>query len=312
MPLVGVAFSGGLDSTALLHATVASASRHGATVVALHVHHGLHGDADRWAEHARRLCARWSRRGSPLSFACARLAGRPRRGESVEAWARQGRYAALHDMATAAGTDLVMLAHHRRDQAETFLLQALRGAGASGLAAMPREADERGVTWARPWLDVPHDAIEAYARRHRLAHVDDGSNDDRRFARSRLRLDVWPALTAAFPDAEAALATAARLAGDARSVLDATTRTDLAAVVRDADHALDLVAWRELTTARRRLVLVAWLRDRLGGPAPRTLVDRLDAEVGRTHASRWPAPGGIVRRHRQALSFEPGDRARGR
>ncbi len=304
--MVGVAFSGGLDSTALLRATVARAATLGIRTVALHVHHGLNANADAWAQHAQALCERWAARGRPVSFRMQRLCGRPAAGESVEAWARAGRYAALRDMAVEAGSDLVLLAHHRRDQAETFLLQALRGAGPSGLAAMPRSAVSEGVTWARPWLDAPRSAIVGYARRHRLAHVEDDSNDDPRYARNRLRIDVWPALETAFPDAEATLATAARLAGDARSVLEATTADDLRGVADATSRTLDLTVWRALTPARRRLVLVAWLRVCIGRPAPRTLVDRLAVELGQPDATCWPAPGGALRRRRHLLSYEAG------
>jgi tRNA(Ile)-lysidine synthase len=122
------------------------------------------------------------------------LAAAPRAGESVEAWARRSRYRALREMALARGVDLVLLAHHRRDQAETFLLQALRGGGVAALSAMPKVARRDGVTWARRGSATPREAIEAYARRHRLRWIDDDSNDDDRFARNRLRRHVWPAL----------------------------------------------------------------------------------------------------------------------
>jgi len=122
-------------------------------------------------------------------------------------------------MALANGASLVLLAHHRRDQAETFVLQALRSAGVAGLSGMPREVERDGITWIRPWLDVSRDDVEAYVRKHRLKHVDDDSNTDTRFARNRLRRDVWPALTAAFPQAESALAAAADWAQEAQSCL---------------------------------------------------------------------------------------------
>ncbi|HEU6454362.1 MAG TPA: ATP-binding protein, partial [Roseateles sp.] len=113
---VAVAFSGGLDSTALLHATTRAAT--GQAVIALHVHHGLLPQSDGWAAHCERTAGEFG-----AAFACVRLSGAPARGDSVEAWARVGRHRALHDMAVAAGADLLLLAHHRRDQAETFVLQ---------------------------------------------------------------------------------------------------------------------------------------------------------------------------------------------
>jgi tRNA(Ile)-lysidine synthase len=122
-PVVAVAFSGGRDSTALLHATLRAARDGGVQVVALHVHHNLQPEADTWLAHAQQVCQRWSR-GAPLRLLHRRLAGTPARGDSVEAWARRERYRALADMAHEAGAELVLLAQHRRDQAETFLLRA--------------------------------------------------------------------------------------------------------------------------------------------------------------------------------------------
>ncbi len=129
---VGVAVSGGLDSTALLHCVVALARRHPALRVhALHVNHGLQDDADAWQRQVAEQCRRWSRPQAPVSFHAARLQGRPGRGESVEAWARQHRYEALARLAGQQGCHLVLLAQHLDDQSETVLLQALRGAGST-------------------------------------------------------------------------------------------------------------------------------------------------------------------------------------
>ena len=197
--VVAVAYSGGRDSTALLHATLRAADAQGVQVVALHVHHGLQPGADEWLAHCERQCAAWRRKGWPVEFAFKRLHLKPPKGESVEAVARDARYEALRVMAIECGADTVLLAHHRRDQAETFLLQALRGAGVAGIAGMPKGIERDGITWLRPWLDEPREHIEAYVRKHRLRHIDDDSNDDIRYARNRLRLKVWPALAASFP-----------------------------------------------------------------------------------------------------------------
>ncbi|MEO5772299.1 MAG: tRNA lysidine(34) synthetase TilS, partial [Burkholderiaceae bacterium] len=209
-----MAASGGRDSMALLHCTARSAKTMGIEPIALHVHHGLMPQADAWAEQVQAICLRWK-----IRFEMQRLAGKPAKGDSVEAWARAQRYAALTAMAEACGTGLVLLAHHQRDQAETFLLQALRGGGPAGLAAMPQQAVRHSIVWARPWLAAPHDAIEAYARRHRIACVDDPSNADPRFARGRLRAAAMPALRSAFGDADAALASAAARSAQAQAVL---------------------------------------------------------------------------------------------
>jgi tRNA(Ile)-lysidine synthase len=273
-------------------------------VVALHVHHGLNAAADRWLAHGRDLCARWARRGLPVEFAATKLEDRPGAGESIEGWARQARYRALRQMAQARGIDLVLLAHHRRDQAETFLLQALRGGGVAGLSAMPARVRREGVTWARPWLEMPREAIEAYVRRHRLAHVDDDSNADTRFARNRLRLEVWPVLDMAFPAAEATLAAAARWAQEATVVLAEVAEVDLAATC-DASS-LDIAAWRSLSPARQGNLLRAWLRRSTGRAPGASLVERLLREVPARGALRWSSGDGELRSYRGRLRFAPG------
>lgn len=293
---VAVAFSGGRDSLALLHATLRVAGSAGLQVVALHVHHGLMADADAWVKAAIRLCGRWQRAGWPLRLRWHRLSGSPARGDSVEAWARRERYAALAAMAREEGASLVLLAQHRRDQAETVLLQALRGAGPRGLAAMPRSAEREGLVWARPWLDQPREAIEAYVRRHRLKAVEDPSNADPRFARSRLREQVWPLLCESFADAESALAQVARRAQEADAVLAELAALDLASMADAAG--LHRVRWLDLSPARRANALRAWLAAQLGSGAPDALVQRLLREWPSQAHARWP-----VDRQRQLVSF---------
>ncbi|MFO1340355.1 MAG: tRNA lysidine(34) synthetase TilS [Burkholderiaceae bacterium] len=297
-PVVAVAASGGRDSTALLHATVHAAARCGLQVVALHVHHGLNPAAGGWQRHVQRQCARWARSGLPVRCLARRLEGAPAPGDSVEAWARRERYRALAEMAREAGAALVLLAHHRRDQAETLLLQALRGGGPAGLAAMPRETVRDGIAWCRPWLDQPGEAIAAYVARHRLGHIDDDSNADTRFDRNRLRLEVWPALLRAFPQAETSLAQAARQSRRAARLIDEIGSSDLQAVqaarvpaeagAPGAD-ALDLRAWLALSLARRAGALRAWLAAATGDAVRDRGLERLLAELPTAPASaRWP------------------------
>lgn len=294
-PRVAVAASGGRDSTALLHCVVRSAAALGIEVVALHVHHGLMAAADVWLRQVRAQSRRWG-----AAFMSHRLDGRPPPGASVEAWARGERYIALAAMAQEAGCSLVLLAHHRRDQAETWLLQALRGAGPAGLAAMPRQAPRQDLVWARPWLDQPRQAIDAYVRRHRLQFVDDASNADPRFARNRLRSAVWPALLAAFPDAETTLADAAVRAQEASALATEVATLDLAPLQQGTGLRVDL--WQALPPARRRNALRGWLAGALAAPVPETLVQRLFSELPAAGSGRWPAPGGELRLHRRILS----------
>ena len=293
---VAVAASGGRDSTALLHCTARAAQALGIEVLALHVHHGLEPAADDWLAHVRRQSRRWG-----CGFESRRLADSPPAGASVKAWARRERYRALAAMAKAADCDLVLLAHHRRDQAETWLLQALRGGGAAGLSAMPRVAQRDGRTWARPWLDLPREAVEAYVRRHRLSHIDDASNDDPRYARNRLRRAVWPALLSAFPDAEASFVSAALQAQESAVLATEVLGQDLPALLRGG--ALAIGPWLALPPARRLNALRGWLASVLGRGSPSTLVDRLMVEVPGATSARWEAPGGELRLYRGMLSL---------
>jgi len=283
---VAVAFSGGLDSTALLHATARAVE--GTRVVALHVHHGLQPQADDWAAHCERVAREFG-----AHFACTRLSGAPERGDSIEAWAREGRHRALHDMAVTAGADLLLLAHHRQDQAETFVLQAMRGAGTAGLAGMPRAQWRDGLCWARPWLDRPRSEILAYAEQHGLSWIEDPSNADARHARNRLRQTLWPA----FPAAEAGLAQAARWAQQAAALAAEVAASDLAAFA--SAERLDLVALLALSPARASNALRAWLAQFTAAPA--SLVERLLAEWRPGATLSWPAPGGAVHAYRDGL-----------
>ncbi len=302
-PRVAVGYSGGRDSTALLHATLRAAKPLGVRVLALHVHHGLNPQAEAWVQHCRLQCERWRRRGWPIEFAFDRLTGSPAPGDSVEAWAREQRYRSLSALAIAHGIDLVLLAQHQQDQAETFLLQALRGAGAAGLAAMPAQAERAGIHWARPWLHESRASIEAYVRRCRLRYVDDDSNGDVRFARNRLRIEVWPAMSNAFPHAAAALARSATWSQDALQCLEELATLDLRQVA--GDKGLDVPAWLRLSDARRSNALRAWLQTAGGrGAANASLTTRLLAELPNARSGSWPSPNGTVRLYRNRLNHQ--------
>ena len=302
---LAVAVSGGRDSTALLHCTARLARDHGVSVHALHVHHGLMADADAWVLHLRRQCRRWVRAGLPVTLHVHRLSSAPPPGASIEAWARRERYAALATMARAASCDTVLLAQHGRDQAETFLLQALRGGAPRGLAGMGSERESHGVRWSRPWLSRPREAIDAYLARHRLKAVEDASNLQARFARGRLRAAVWPALLGAFPDAEAALAAAGRRAHEAACCLEILATIDLTSAF-DANGRLLVAALRALDGARQRNALRHALQRLTGRSAPESLVDRLCSEAFAVPIGYWPVPGGELRLYDRRIEFIAG------
>lgn len=315
-PCVAVAYSGGRDSTALLHA-VASAARDGmaspdgggCTVLALHVHHGLSVHADDWLGHAEVTCDAWRAAGLPVSLRWRRVQVAQGPGLSLEAEARRARHAALQEMAHEAGADLLLLAHHRRDQAETLLLQALRGGSVAGLAGIPRDVVRAGVRWVRPWLDHPREAIEAYVAAHGLSHIEDDSNADPRWARNRLRMAVWPVLTEAFPQAESALAASAQRVADTLGPL-AQWRAAQLPTVQALDGGLDVLAWSRHEPGERRELLRHWYAQASGAALSAAWLMRLSEELPRVQQAsgvgRWPDLGLRVYRGRlQWSAHEP-------
>lgn len=215
-----VAFSGGLDSTVLLHAL---AARRDLDPLAIYVDHGLADDAAAWRAHVERFAAD---RGVQLTVLAVSVEAAT--GDSIEERAREARYRAL---ASALGPgDAVLTAQHAADQAETLLLQLLRGAGVAGLAGMPDYAP-LGAGWClRPMLAIDRPAIEAYARDCRLEWHDDPSNTDTRFSRNYLRLEVLPVLRRRWPALSATLSRAAGLQSEARSLLDQLAAADAHAI----------------------------------------------------------------------------------
>ena len=191
-----VGLSGGVDSVVLLHALAGERS----DLRAAHIHHGLSPNADRWARFCRRLCRGL---GVPLTVRRVRVA---RRGEGLEAAARAARYAALRKLPF----DVLALAHQLDDQAETVLMSLLRGAGPRGASGMRARARFDGRLLVRPLLDVPREAIVAYARKHGLRWVEDESNAAEAYARNFIRLRIAPLLAARYPRWRQALARAAR------------------------------------------------------------------------------------------------------
>jgi len=222
---------------------------------------------------------------------------------SLEASARDARYAALRELARARGVKTIALAHHQDDQAETLLLQLGRGAGPAGLAAMPAEhVDADGLAWCRPLLGVTRAAIAAYAEALALPHVDDPSNADKRWRRNAVRGDVAPAWRAAMPGYPATIARAAEHQADAAALLDALAERDAQDAGYDAAAgSFAAAALSALDDARARN-LMRWFLRRHGLPPPssarlRAMVDQLahardDATVAIAHA------GAIVGRHR--------------
>jgi len=297
-----VGYSGGMDSQVLLHGLATHRDRWPErTLAAIYVDHRLQAASAAWGEHCGRVC-----RALDIPFRALRVDARPGPGESPEAAARRARYAVL---AAELEPDAALLtAHHRDDQAETLLLQLLRGAGPHGLAAMPSAA-RLGRGWLlRPLLAVDRADLLAYAQAHRLRWIEDVSNTDVGFDRNYLRHCVLPLLRDRWPAANRALARSAHWCAEAAAWLDAEAAADLIRVSADRPDGLRLPGMRELGAIRQRNLLRYWLRQ-LGLPIPdhrqleHVLRDGLTARPDRQPRIHWP--GGEVRRYRDTLYAMP-------
>lgn len=254
---VAVALSGGLDSMVLLHALNAL----GRQISAVHVHHGLSRNADRWAEFCQEICQAWA-----VPFFLYRVEVERGSDDGLEAAARRARHACYREVPA----DWVGLAHHRGDRAETMLFNILRGAGVQGAGAMP----ERNGRLLRPMLDLARSEIAAYAQSRGLRWIEDESNRDVRFSRNFLRHDVLPAISQRFPAVGKRLARAAARFAEAASLLDDLAKLDL------GDHPavfpLSLELLKQLPEPRARNILRFLLaQHRIGIPSEQRLTEAL-------------------------------------
>jgi tRNA(Ile)-lysidine synthase len=265
--------------------------------MALYVDHGLQAAATAWGEHCAQVC-----RALNVPFRVLQINARPAPGESPEAAARRARYAAL--AAELSPDSALLTAHHRDDQAETLLLQLLRGAGPHGLAAMPA-VSRLGQGWLlRPLLNVDRAELLAYARAHDLQWIEDASNQDTGFDRNYLRHRVLPLLRERWPAMNRTLARSARRCAETAAWLDEEAAVDRTRVATDRPDGLSIPALRELSELRQRNLLRYWLRQ-LNLPIPdarqlhQILRDVLTAAIDRNPCVHWP--GAEVRRYRDVL-----------
>ena len=224
---IAVALSGGLDSVVLLDTVCKAQAKNKSTeIFAFHIHHGLQKQADDWLIFCEKLAKKYK---IHFDFRLLHLTGSQEQG-NIEARARAGRYEALTDLCIEYGIEDLLLAHHQNDQAETVLLQLLRGAGVAGAAAMPssRQLDSKHgkITLWRPLLDQSRKELEAYAKEHKLQWIEDPSNQDSKYRRNAIRKTIIPALEKIQPEAIANLARSAGLLSEAQTLLDRLAMQD--------------------------------------------------------------------------------------
>lgn len=292
---IAIAFSGGLDSSVLLHCLAASAEARKRGLRAIHVNHQLHADSDAWAVHCVKIC---NSSDVPLQTLPVRVDRGQGRG--LEASARDARHAAIQS--AMRREEIIAFAHHRDDQAETVLLRLLRGAGPEGMAAMRSlRAFGPGQAW-RPLLAHPRSELVAHANEFQLEWLEDPSNRDTRIDRNFLRERAIPLLRERWPNLQSTFSQSAQWMRGAADFIE--QQSDIAlATLRGPDPAsLHASGWLALADALRDPVLRSWLRD-LGLPPPnRHQVGELERQLREARADRLPCvrwPGVELRRYRQ-------------
>lgn len=292
-----VAYSGGLDSHVLLDSlSQARDLLKNAVIEAVHVNHQLSPNAKQWAGHCEQQCATL---GVPLHQLS--VDAQAQKGESPEAAARNARYQAFAELMQKG--DCLLTAHHQDDQAETLLLQLLRGAGPKGLASMPQSAEFATGRHVRPLLNVNRTVLQEYAAEHALDWIDDESNFDTGFDRNFLRHEIMPKLKTRFPAAAETLSRSASLCAEAAELLTASAMADIDAVKHDGER-LSVSRLLALGETRARNVLHEWIHS-AGFPVPNAAqMQRIWHDVMCSAEDSCPVvswPGVEMRRYRDAI-----------
>lgn len=257
---IAIAYSGGLDSSVLLQLATLARPTYSTQIelYAFHVHHGISPHADAWLAHCAATCAKLS-----VHFASRQITLRYGQGEGIEQAAREQRYAALGEMCREYHVGHLLTAHHLDDQAETVLLQMLRGSGVAGLVAMathntaPSLLGDAQTMLMRPLLAVSRAQLQAYVDAKQMPHIEDESNNDPRFTRNALRLGVMPQLAQAFPGFQVRLARTSEHARAAQSLLEEIAQQDLKQC--KVDEQLAIAPLLKLRSERRDNLFRYWL-----------------------------------------------------
>ena len=292
-----VAYSGGLDSSALLHSVAQCRAALSGDLRAVHVNHHIYPQSDDWQSHCRQTCAALN-----IPLECRDISVSPAKGESLEAEARARRYAVYRELLHKG--DLLLLAQHQDDQLETFLLQALRGAGLRGLAGMPRVAACGEGRLARPLLGFSRAALLGWARTQSINWIDDPSNLDTQFGRNYLRHEILPRLKARWPAVAETVSRSARHCAEASELLADQAAEDWRQCADAGCRSLSVAGLQELGAPRMKNVVRYWLQRRQLPSPPARKLEQILAEVLAAGADRNPHlawAGAELRRYRQRL-----------
>lgn len=288
---VWIAYSGGLDSTVLLHLLYQQPALAG-RLRAVHVHHGISAFADEWAAHCQKVCDTWD---IPLLIHRVLLEGR----SNLEALARNARYQVFASLVQP--NDVLLLAHHADDQAETILLQLMRGTGIAGLAGMQRQRHFEDGMLQRPLLDYSRDELHLYAQQHHLSWIEDDSNQNQFFSRNYLRHEIIPRLKSRWPQVTRQLANTANHCQVAQKNLLDLASQDVSPLQQTT---LKLSSLSELSFERLQNVLRMWLKNnRIMSPSTAQLMQLQVAVIGARSDARAEIRWGktLIRRYHNQL-----------
>lgn len=246
---IWLAYSGGVDSHVLLHLLATSDADALTDVHVVHVDHGLHVESIQWAQHCAEISSQLN-----IDFHCLKAEVVNINTLGLEAAAREARYKAISSL--VANNGLLLTAQHQQDQAETLLLQLMRGAGPNGLAAMNKQSSLGKLTILRPLLEVSQQDIENYARQHDLQWIDDPSNVETRWNRNYVRHNIWPLIEQRWPSAAKTICRSAQHCQEASELMTEMAQNDLIGLDVDSNNlSLSVANLLLLSGARQRNVL---------------------------------------------------------
>jgi tRNA(Ile)-lysidine synthase len=245
-----IAYSGGLDSSVLLHILMQLRQEKHFALKAVHIHHGLHPKANEWQHHCEVVC-----REGNIEL-CVHTIDLSDSHENIEARARECRYAYFSSLLEKE--DVLCTAHHQDDQAETFLLQLMRGAGPKGLSAMPVETILGEGKLIRPLLNMSRDELLVYAQQNNISWVEDDSNKNTRFSRNFMRQEVLPLLKSRWPSVAATISRSAKHCAETQELLEAFIAPLFHECLLE-NKALSLIALKKLTPIQQKHIFRHWL-----------------------------------------------------
>ena len=294
---IWIAYSGGLDSQVLLH--LCGQSKYVNKIKAIHIHHGLSNNADQWVEHCKESCQILK---IPLIIKYIKINELKKKKESLEEVARQARYEIFEELLEE--NDVLLMAHHADDQAETFLLRALRGAGIEGLSAIPQQRKLGKGLLYRPLLNFSRVELQEYASKNNLKWIEDESNQSEEFDRNFLRKQIIPNLKERWKGLEKTLCRTANLQTETAQLLMEIASEDLIQCQGDDKNILNIEKLLQLSEQRQTNLLRYWLKSLNFEIPSRIKIQQIQKDILLSKIDRQPCvkwEGVEIRRYREHL-----------